>query len=606
MANKLLKPKRGNVANLSNLPIDDGSLIFAYDTDAPSSTVLVDIGERRLGLASYYSSYSDNSGKLDGHNSDYFAPASSLLQFADKTAFVNLDETVDNTIKLTRANGETVQKVIDNVSHSTSATIASSAKISENANALEGSSLQNLIDTINSTSGSGNAFTEIDTAPNNVIKLTRANGGTVEKIINNVANASSATIASTSNLAKNSNALEGSSLAQILEATSSSTEYLPVTGGTLTGSLNINSISSPQLTLNNQGGGDVVLNLNRNANADWRFYSHDNDLRIQTNYTTSKENFYDVLTLNHNSGDMVLKGSVTASSFKGMLSREGQSATWASANKGFGVLINQFSYTGWNPILRAKTTNGVWTFGPYDSDTLYLNYTSDQTVASTSNICDKQIKIYPNGDLSNLNVVTASTFSGFLDGVSKDSNALSGSSLSQILDSMNSGSVSADSATRLISTSKSIANNLTIRTGTPTSSGWTQFPIYPISNTLEPDLVSYKGKNLSIIHLDGGTQRHDIVALNEPNDGLIYATATSAGTTASRIERILDSGNYGSLITNLNKQVTFSDGLKAQSNVLMDGGNFSVGSTVTTGNGETSIPNVRIYVNGNVLVINTK
>lgn len=606
MANKLLKPKRGNVANLSNLPIEDGSLIFAYDTNAPSSTVLVDVGERRLGLASSYSSYSDNSGKLDGHNSDYFAPASSLLQFADKTAFVNLDETTDSTIKLIRANGGTVQKIIDNVSHATNATISSTANLAKDSNALSGSSLQEIIDKINSISGSGNAFIEINASTDNTIKLMRANGGTVQKIIDNVTNATSAVIASTSNLAKNSNALEGSSLAQILEASGSSTEYLPITGGVLTGPLNINSINSPQLVLNNQNGGDAILNLNRGVNADWRFYSHNNDLKIQTNYTTSKESFYDILTLKHNSGDMVLKGSATASSFKGMLSREGQSATWANANKGFGVLINQFSYTGWNPILRTKTSGGVWTFGPYNSDTLYLNYTSDQTITSNADICDKQIKIYPNGDLSDLNVVTASTFSGYLDGISKDSNALSGSSLTQILDSVNSGNVSADSATRLVSTTKSIANNFTIRTGIPTSSGWTQYPIYPIAGTTEPNLIQYKGKNLSILHMDGGTQRHDIVALNEPNDGLIYATATSEGSTSSRIERILDSGNYSGLVTNLNKQVTFSNGLKAQSNVQMDGGNFAEGSSVTTGNGETSIPNVRIYVNGNTLVINTK
>lgn len=200
----------------------------------------------------------------------------------------------------------------------------------------------------------------------------------------------------------------------------------------------------------------------------------------------------------------------------------------------------------------------------------------------------------------NLSVANSST-----SDYSKNSAALSGSSLSQILDSITSGSIQADVATRLASSSKSIANNFTIRTGTPTSS-WTQYPIFPIYNTTDTDLIEYKGKSLSILHMDGGAQRHDIVALNGANDGLIYATATSAGTTSSRIERILDGGNYGSLITNLNKQVTFANGLKAQKNVQMDGGNFSTGSTVTTGNGETSISNVKISVRDNTLVITTK
>lgn len=213
------------------------------------------------------------------------------------------------------------------------------------------------------------------------------------------------------------------------------------------------------------------------------------------------------------------------------------------------------------------------------------------------------------GVASNLIITgpSASTVTAnYFNGVAKDSNALSGSSLQQILDSFNFDNVAADSATRLISSTKSIANNFTIRTGIPTS-GWTQYPIYPIYNTNEPDLIDYKGKNLSILHMDGGAQRHDIVALNGVNDGLIYATATSAGTTASRIERILDGGNYGSLITNLNKKVTFADGLKAQKNVDMDGGNFVTGDS-SSGEDWPDGSNVaiKIFVSGNKLVIKTK
>ena len=63
--------------------------------------------------------------------------------------------------------------------------------------ALGGSSLSQIL----AQAGSGNAFTGLDTATNNVIKLTRANGGTVQKTINNVANATSATIASTAKVA---------------------------------------------------------------------------------------------------------------------------------------------------------------------------------------------------------------------------------------------------------------------------------------------------------------------------------------------------------------------------------------------------------------------
>lgn len=120
MANKLLKPKRGRVENLPKLAVEDGSLIFAYDTKSPTSTVLVDVGETRYELS------------------------------------------------------------------------AATAKKADDSNALGGSSLQNIVDKINNSTGSGSAFTGLDTTTNNRVKLTRANGSTVEKIINNVDNATSA------------------------------------------------------------------------------------------------------------------------------------------------------------------------------------------------------------------------------------------------------------------------------------------------------------------------------------------------------------------------------------------------------------------------------
>ena len=166
MANKLLKPKRGNVNNLPSLPIEDGSLIFAYDNNAPSSTILVDIGERRLALASSYSAHADDAGKLGGHTPDYFAPASSLNQFADKQAFTKLDPTTNNIVKLTRANGGTVQKIIDNVSHATSATISSTANLAKNSNALGGSSLSNIIDKINNSVAASDAMVYLGTVGN--------------------------------------------------------------------------------------------------------------------------------------------------------------------------------------------------------------------------------------------------------------------------------------------------------------------------------------------------------------------------------------------------------------------------------------------------------
>lgn len=127
MANKLLKPKRGRVENLPKLAVEDGSLIFAYDTKSPTSTVLVDVGETRYELS------------------------------------------------------------------------AATAKKADDSNALGGSSLQNIVDKIDNATGDGTAFTGLDTTINNKVKLTRANGTTVEKTINNVSNASTADYAKVSN-----------------------------------------------------------------------------------------------------------------------------------------------------------------------------------------------------------------------------------------------------------------------------------------------------------------------------------------------------------------------------------------------------------------------
>lgn len=126
MAKKLLKPKRGKVENLSKLAVEDGALVFAYDTKATTSTVLVDIGGTRYDLAAGAAKKANDAGALGG---------SSLQNIVDKinnstgngTAFTGLDTTTNNKVKLTRANGDTVEKTINNVSNASTADYAKSA-----------------------------------------------------------------------------------------------------------------------------------------------------------------------------------------------------------------------------------------------------------------------------------------------------------------------------------------------------------------------------------------------------------------------------------------------------------------------------------------------
>lgn len=134
-----------------------------------------------------------------------------MSQSGSGNAFTGLSGSGSSTLHFTRANGGTVNFIVNNVAL---ATLSSTANYARNAAALSGSSLSQIIN----AAGGGNAFVDLDTTTNNVVLLTRANGSTVSKTINDVSHASSATIAtsatiaSTARYAQNSAALGGSSL----------------------------------------------------------------------------------------------------------------------------------------------------------------------------------------------------------------------------------------------------------------------------------------------------------------------------------------------------------------------------------------------------------
>lgn len=73
---------------------------------------------------------------------------------------------------------------------------------------------------------------------------------------------------------------------------------------------------SGNMTINNVNKSDIYFEMARGTNADWRFLSSSGNLYIQNNWTTSKGDYFNVLTLNYNSGNGELKGSLTANSFK--------------------------------------------------------------------------------------------------------------------------------------------------------------------------------------------------------------------------------------------------------------------------------------------------
>lgn len=65
------------------------------------------------------------------------------------------------------------------------------------------------------------------------------------------------------------------------------------------------------------------------------------------------------------------------------LQRTGYSRSWYNGRDG--ALIRQTSYTGYNPILSCKTTNGSWELGPYTNNYLHFVYSSDTGYNSGTN-----------------------------------------------------------------------------------------------------------------------------------------------------------------------------------------------------------------------------
>ena len=201
------------------------------------------------GIAST-ASYAQNSEALGGSSLSQI-----LSQSGSGNAFAGLSGSGSSTLHFTRANGGTVNFIVNNVAL---ATLSSTANYARNAAALSGSSLSQILN----AAGSGNAFVGLDTTINNVVLLTRANGSTVSKTINNVSNASSATIAtsatiaSTARYAQNSAALGGSSLSQILAQASREDAFV-----------GLDTTTSNVVRLTRANGSTVQKTVNNVANA---------------------------------------------------------------------------------------------------------------------------------------------------------------------------------------------------------------------------------------------------------------------------------------------------------------------------------------------------
>lgn len=379
MANKLLKPKRGRVENLPKLAVEDGSLIFAYDTKSPTSTVLVDVGETRYELS------------------------------------------------------------------------AATAKKADDSNALGGSSLQNIVDKIENATGDGTAFTDLDTTTNNKVKLTRANGTTIEKTVNNVSNASTADYAKVSNKIGTETVGSSTKPVYINDGTPTAVSSIPSTfvAAQQINGVNLDTLRTPGRYFANGSNTNTGKPINVDAFAldvfqsagGWYTqicYASNNQEKQFVRYYNSGTSFWSDWVEQNRLNTKTQSGYAPAPNAANKVYRTDANGNpgWGTLNdSSIGKLASTVTFGGGDSAL-IDQNNGTYRqrIGIFD------NATANDAVFSFQQSTDAG-KTYK--DLFAINddgTVIASTFQGALKGTagySKDSAALGGSSLQNIVDKIN-------------------------------------------------------------------------------------------------------------------------------------------------------------------------
>lgn len=485
-----------------------------------------------------------------------------------------------------------------------------------NAQSLQGSSLSQILNTV----GGGHAFTGLDTTVNNKIKLTRANGGTVEKTINNVSNASSASFASTATLASTATNASTADYAKSAAPSAGSLNYVQVLNSSningsasytvnelakhhfaqgminaatdnplgKTGWVHVQSMAwtngsdqwASQLALDVQNGSGMYYRSSAAgghlAGRSW------NKLLDNTNYTdyaADRTAFSGVsisgrdITLTRANGGTV-KITTQDSNTTYPVHEGTYDASFASSfrSESFGT-----AEMGWH-LAAVRTNVANVSYAPqYGSgiawargDThgyLYVDYYWANAYIGGGNAN----KLNWQKQLAFLDSTVANATSA------KNASHLGGKVASDYaLKTDLSGNINALSAKRLPSyQSVSVANSFFYRYGTAgnTSDGgaWTGFP----STTLYSEASTANGfgsalfqKKVGVLHLAAGSSAHDLIfQAGGTNGGIAYVA------TGRNPAYILDTLNYKDKAYTFNK-LTAASTFTATSGVVIDGGSY--------------------------------
>lgn len=561
MANKLLKPKRGRVENLPKLSVEDGSLIFAYDTKSPTSTVLVDVGKTRYELS------------------------------------------------------------------------AATAKKADDSNALGGSSLQNIVDKIDNATGDGTAFTGLDTTTNNKVKLTRANGTTVEKTVNNVSNASTADYAKVSNKIGTGTVGSSTKPVYINAGTPTAINSIPstfVTAQQING-VNLDTLRTPGRYFASGGNTNTgkptgvdafALEILQSAGGWYTqicYASNNQEKQFVRYYNSSTSSWSDWIEQNR-LNTKTQSGYAPAPNAANKVYR-----TDASGNPGWGTL-NDSSIGKLASTVTLGNGNGAMI--DQNGETyrqrinIFDNATANDAVFSFQQSTDVG-KIYKDLFVINDNgTVVASTFQGALKGTadySKNSGALGGSSLQNIVDKINNSTGDGTAFTGLDTTTN---NKVKL---TRANGGTVEKTINNVSNASTADYAKsasnastaiYLGRNpiarptnlnigitgaggirtfiangnitnkapfdAHIIHLDwdntGGQDAQ--IAVEADKNGHMAVRGMGSSVWGSW-NTVLDSANYTSYAANKN---AYNSASVSNATITLDRSDGSTGTTLTVNN----------------------
>lgn len=528
----------------------------------------------------------------------------SSLAKEDGSLIFSLDGANDSTLRLDQSVSGTVQR------------LGIAVDKAKNADALGGSSLSQVL----ASASGGNAFTGLDTTTNNKIKLTRANGGTIEKIINNVSNASSASFASTATLASTATNASTADYAKFAALAAGSLNYVQVFNSSNIGnsySVTVNDLAkhhfaqgminaatdnplgrtswvhvqsmawtngsdkwASQIALDVQNGSGMYYRSSANsgsiAGRTW------NKLLDNTNYTdyaADRTAFSGVsisgrdITLTRANGGTV-KITTQDSNTTYPVHEGTYDASFASSfrSESFGSTVS-----GWH--LAAVRTNVAnvgyapqWGSGIAwaKEDThgyLYVDYFDANAYIGGGN----QNKLNWQKQLAFLDSTVANATSA------ANSARLGGRIASDyaLKDDL-SGTINALSAKRLESyQSASVANSFFYRYGmvgnTSDGGNWTGFPsaiLYNAASTVNGFGNALLQKKVGVLHLASGSSAHDLVfQAGGTNGGIAYVA------TGRNPAYILDTLNYKDKAYTFNK-LTASSTFTATSGVVIDGGSY--------------------------------